>query len=118
MGTQEAGAFPQQPLNSNQPVSSQQPGVPTRFQTVTDAAEAPLCLRQQGSPPASGTLTLMWPPSYSYGYRQSMITNSLMRLANLPFKTDAICGEKGQEDQCWLLERTRFIVHMRQVPKA
>lgn len=43
--------------------------------------------------------TLMWPPSYSYGYRQSMMTNSLMRLANLPFKTDAICGQKAQENQ-------------------
>lgn len=52
--------------------------------------------------------TLMWPPSYSYGYRQSMITNSLMRLANLPFKTDAICGQKAQENQLWLPGTTRF----------
>lgn len=28
-----------------------------------------------------------------------------MRFANLPFKTDAICGEKAQESQLWWPEQ-------------
>ena len=58
-------------------------------------------------PQAPRIYTLMWPPSYSYGYRQSMMTNSLMRLANLPFKTDVICGERAKESHLWLPGMTR-----------
>lgn len=43
--------------------------------------------------PAWGQHTLMCPPSYSYGYLQSIITHSLMKLANFPVSTDTICRE-------------------------
>lgn len=86
--------------------------------SVTAAARGPfLASHDTGRPPASGTLTLMWPPSYSYGYRQSMITNSLMRLANLPFRTDAICGERPGESVLAARSNENPTVPMRQFQK-